>query len=446
MVRDAQRAPVSSGVPNDLAGSGALIGTLDVVPPLSALVNPGYGWASALDQSKRSWRAALGLVFGLVVLLWSGAGAAHDLAIDRLTLWIEPASATLRGQMVFDPELTRSKDAAATPEAERRALEFLRRHLTIEADGKRLVLEYELRELWQPAGATPGDSVMLKAPLSRGARELRVQAPEPMKALVVSVQTRAPNAESTRSTLVLGGQWTAPYRLDSGEPAVAWREGGADQFSLDAGTGQPPRPAPEARARSGSAPEAVAASPWQQAARYVWLGVVHILPRGWDHVLFVAGLVLGSGRRLRPLLLQLSAFTVAHSITLALGALGWVVLPGRLVEILIAVSIAVVALENLASFVKPKYRVWVVLCFGLLHGQGFARVLGELALPQQSFLVALVSFNVGVELGQLIVVGVLLLACYPLKNEATFKRYVLIPGSLFIGAMGLYWAVERLLG
>jgi hypothetical protein len=163
-------------------------------------------------------------------------------------------------------------------------------------------------------------------------------------------------------------------------------------------------------------------------------------------VLFVAGLVLGAGQRFKPLLLQLSAFTLAHSLTLALGALGLVVLPSKLVETLIALSLAVVAVENLLQRGTPRQRVWLVLCFGLLHGQGFARVLTELELPRQSFLVALVSFNLGVEAGQLIVVAGLSVLLYWLRDPLAFRRYAVVPGSLFIAAIGAYWAVERLLG
>jgi hypothetical protein len=200
-----------------------------------------------------------------------------------------------------------------------------------------------------------------------------------------------------------------------------------------------PKPTP-------SAEGFVEASPLSQAWRYLVLGFHHILPLGWDHVLFVAGLVLGSGLKFRLLVLQLSAFTLAHTFTLALGALGLVVLPASVVEPLIAFSIAYVAIENLTPKGASRHRLLVVFAFGLLHGQGFAGALKQTGLPQDSFLIALLSFNVGVELGQLTVVLVLLgLLRFALKPDQ-LRHYVTIPGSLAIALTGLYWGVERLLG
>jgi hypothetical protein len=160
--------------------------------------------------------------------------------------------------------------------------------------------------------------------------------------------------------------------------------------------------------------------------------------------LFVAGLVLGSRRRLRSLLLQLGAFTVAHTVTLGLGALGLVVLPGRIVEPLIAFSIAFVAIENLVTKGEPRHRHAWAFAFGLLHGQGFASALAETGLPSESFLTALFAFNVGVELGQLVVVAVLLAVLYGLSDAERFRRFALRPGSVAIALAGLYWGVERL--
>jgi hypothetical protein len=161
-------------------------------------------------------------------------------------------------------------------------------------------------------------------------------------------------------------------------------------------------------------------------------------------VLFVAGLVLGSRRRFRSLLLQLGAFTVAHTVTLGLGALGLVVLPGRVVEPLIAFSIAFVAIENLLTKGEPRYRPAWAFAFGLLHGQGFASALAETGLPSESFLTALFAFNVGVELGQLAVVAALLVVLYGLSDPERFQRFAVRPGSVAIAMAGLYWGVERL--
>jgi len=137
---------------------------------------------------------------------------------------------------------------------------------------------------------------------------------------------------------------------------------------------------------------------------YLPVGFDHILPLGLDHILFVLGLFLLSTRA-APLLWQISAFTLAHTVTLALGALGIVNVPSSIVEPIIALSIVYVAVENLFSDGLSRWRPFVIFGFGLLHGLGFASVLGEFGLPQDQFIPALISFNVGVELGQLTVIA-----------------------------------------
>ena len=143
------------------------------------------------------------------------------------------------------------------------------------------------------------------------------------------------------------------------------------------------------------------------AWRYLRLGFWHIIPEGLDHILFVVGLFLLSAK-LKPLLLQVTAFTVAHTVSLALSTYGVVGLSPSIVEPLIALSIAYVAIENLATRELTPWRPAVVFLFGLLHGLGFAGVLGEIGIPEPDFLVALLSFNVGVEAGQLAVLALAL--------------------------------------
>jgi hypothetical protein len=179
--------------------------------------------------------------------------------------------------------------------------------------------------------------------------------------------------------------------------------------------------------------------------RYLVLGFWHIVPEGLDHVLFVLGLFLLSAR-LRSLLWQVSAFTAAHTVTLALATYGVVTLPSRIVEPLIALSIAYVAVENVFTEELKPWRVWVVFAFGLLHGLGFAGVLGELGLPRGELAAALLAFNAGVELGQLAVILLALLALGAFRHRAGYRRRVVVPASLAIAAVGLYWAVERILG
>jgi hypothetical protein len=178
--------------------------------------------------------------------------------------------------------------------------------------------------------------------------------------------------------------------------------------------------------------------------QYVVLGYEHILPKGLDHILFVLGLFLMS-TRWKALLAQVTAFTVAHSITLGLAIYGAVSLPSRVVEPLIAASIVYVAVENVLSREVHRSRIAVVFCFGLLHGLGFAGVLRELGLPRSQFLPALVSFNVGVELGQLSVIALAFLAVGWLGSRPWYRKRIVIPGSLAIAATGLYWTIQRLL-
>ena len=182
------------------------------------------------------------------------------------------------------------------------------------------------------------------------------------------------------------------------------------------------------------------------AAEYVGLGFTHILPKGVDHILFVLGIFLFS-LHLRPLLLQVTAFTVAHSITLGLSLYGYISLPASIVEPLIALSIVYVAVENILTSELKPWRIYVVFAFGLLHGMGFAGVLTELGLPRSDFVTALIAFNVGVELGQLAVIAIAFLAVGVwFGKKPWYRQRIVIPGSVGIAAMGAWWTVERVFG
>ena len=181
------------------------------------------------------------------------------------------------------------------------------------------------------------------------------------------------------------------------------------------------------------------------ALQYLWLGYTHILPKGLDHILFVLGLFLLSPRW-QTMLLQVTAFTVAHSITLALSIYGVVSLPSRIVEPLIALSIAYVAIENLVTRELKPWRVALVFMFGLLHGLGFAGVLRQLGLPREEFVTALVTFNLGVEGGQLTVIALALTIVGAVMKKAWYRQRVVIPASAAIAAIGIYWTVTRLSG
>ena len=177
---------------------------------------------------------------------------------------------------------------------------------------------------------------------------------------------------------------------------------------------------------------------------YVGAGFDHIVPDGLDHILFVTGLFLFSAR-IRPLLWQITMFTIAHSLTLAMAMTGLIELPARVVEPLIALSIAYVGIENVWHRQLHKSRLVLVFGFGLLHGLGFASMLSDFGMPDRAFATALISFNVGVEGGQL---AVILLAYLSLGlwfgTRPYYRSIVAIPGSLVISAVGLYWTWQRL--
>ena len=183
--------------------------------------------------------------------------------------------------------------------------------------------------------------------------------------------------------------------------------------------------------------------------RYIHSGIIHIVPHGLDHILFVIGL-LAFSRSGHHLLLQISLFTVAHTLTLAGASLGLITLSPALVEPLIALSIAYIGVENLlrsSPQITPQFtlmRGGVVFAFGLLHGLGFASVLADFGLPDTAFLASLISFNIGVELGQLIVViPLFVLFRYILAEPKYYKIIFQVPVSVLIALIGIYWALER---
>lgn len=273
----------------------------------------------------------------------------------------------------------------------------------------------------------------------------------PVQPSVEYTVTPAPDATSAAlATIRLAGDipvgareftwtygWTfASYALsvrhaDAAEPAVLWLEGGDTSAPFPVGSD------PMIRIDSWGLTSS------RIAWRYLVLGFTHIVPHGLDHMLFVLGLFLLSGR-LRTVLWQVSAFTLAHSLTLALSIYGAITAPPALVEPLIAVSIAYVAIENIVLRDLKPWRVSLVFAFGLLHGMGFAGVLQEIGLPRAEFLTALVTFNVGVELGQLAVIGAAFLLVGWRSSSAWYRDRVVVPASAAIACMAIYWTIERL--
>ena len=185
---------------------------------------------------------------------------------------------------------------------------------------------------------------------------------------------------------------------------------------------------------------------------YVSIGIGHILPDGADHILFVLAVFLASVR-LKALVWQISAFTVAHTVTLGLAAVGFISPSADLVEPLIAFTIAFVAIENLIFREMSVWRPAVVFGFGLVHGLGFAGFFGQLGLPPGQFWSALIGFNIGVEIGQLSVIAVAALLGYGVRRAlrdpagtAGYRNWIVRPGSALIGLTGLWWSIARLSG
>ena len=188
-----------------------------------------------------------------------------------------------------------------------------------------------------------------------------------------------------------------------------------------------------------------APSKWQQFTNYLQIGFVHIVPKGLDHILFVVGLFLLS-TQLRPLLIQITSFTLAHSVTLALGIYGVLNISPAIVEPLIAASIIYVCIENIYADKLSRWRPIIVFLFGLLHGLGFASVLQEIGLTSTNFVTDLVAFNIGVELGQLTVIAACFLAVgIWFRNKPWYRQMITIPASIVIAFIASYWLVERTL-
>jgi HupE / UreJ protein len=177
---------------------------------------------------------------------------------------------------------------------------------------------------------------------------------------------------------------------------------------------------------------------------YVKLGFEHIIPLGLDHILFVVGLYLLSPK-LKTIIWQATAFTVAHTITLIMSMKNIIVAPPDIVEPIIALSIVFIAVENLITSTLQPWRIALVFAFGLVHGMGFASALNELGIPRDAFFSSLLSFNVGVELGQISVI----LLCYAafgrwFSEREWYKPRVVVPMSLGIAAIAVFWTIERI--
>ncbi|SEN05057.1 HupE / UreJ protein [bacterium A37T11] len=177
---------------------------------------------------------------------------------------------------------------------------------------------------------------------------------------------------------------------------------------------------------------------------YLVLGIKHIIPLGFDHILFIISLFLLSPN-LKIVGIQASTFTLAHSITLGLAMYHLVNPPPAIVEPLIAASILLVALANIFRPGLHSSRVVIIFIFGLVHGLGFATVLTGLGLPENRYFLGLVMFNLGVEIGQFTII----LAAYAIylliqARHIAYRTYVVIPTSICIAVISFYWTIQRL--
>ncbi|HXG69711.1 MAG TPA: HupE/UreJ family protein [Gemmatimonadaceae bacterium] len=335
---------------------------------------------------------------------------AHEMGSTRVAIWI--SDDRYRVEIVTDAQALADKLAAASREApgaalgapeERRFGERLHGRMTLSFDGVPV----------HPA---------VSYAVSPATRDM---------ASVVTIELTGPLPEGAQTLQWTYGWTYASYSLtvqrpNQVQPSVTWLSGGESSAPVVLG---------------GPAP---VDSRFQVATRYLRLGFTHIVPYGFDHVLFVLGIFLLT-RQLRPLLVQVTAFTVAHSLTLALSIFGVVALAPAVVEPLIALSIAYVAIENLLVRTVKPWRVVVVFAFGLLHGLGFAGALQERGLPRSEFVTALVTFNLGVEAGQLGVIGTaFLLVGLWFGNRPWYRRRIVMPASALIACIGVFWTVDRL--
>jgi hydrogenase/urease accessory protein HupE len=188
-------------------------------------------------------------------------------------------------------------------------------------------------------------------------------------------------------------------------------------------------------------------APIQQVAwYYFWLGFQHIIPQGLDHVLFIIGISL-INTKLRTVIYQASAFTVAHTIALALSMKNIIVAPPPIIEPIIALSIVFVAVENILLRELKPWRLLLVFFFGLIHGLGFASALNEVGLPPGEFFTSILSFNLGIEACQVLIIAFLFsFLISPFKKKTWYRYRIVYPISMLIALVGGYWVVERLMG
>ena len=183
-------------------------------------------------------------------------------------------------------------------------------------------------------------------------------------------------------------------------------------------------------------------TPGKTIIEYLILGVEHIVPKGLDHILFIIGIFFYA-LKFKPLLLQVTMFTLAHSITLILASFNLIFIPASIVEPLIALSISYVAIENIFQKRSTLLRYFIIFIFGLIHGLGFAFVLGDIGLNTSQLVLSLISFNVGVEIAQIAIIILASVIFIIPSRQSWYRMFLQIPISVIISLIGLYWFIER---
>ena len=364
----------------------------------------------------------------LLVACWTRPAAAHDFSLtDTLVLF--------KGDGTYQVDLSCDLDALALgvgPEMgaleAKAALDALPpAELEAKVTSLRTMLQRRVRLRFD--GITEVPEVVFP---DRGSERLRASGAPSLLGTTARLVGRVP-ADSGAFTLQLSSSFPPALLTLLDQNTATGR-----RIPLQPGEQSPPIPLGVPLSSAEVSP----AGTLDTAARYLILGFLHILPKGLDHILFVLGLFLLAARW-KPLLWQVSAFTAAHTLTLGLATFGVVSVPASIVEPLIALSIAYVAIENLITQELKPWRPALVFGFGLLHGLGFAGVLAELGLPTGEAVPALLAFNAGVELGQLTVLAAAFLLLGTFREDPWYRKRIVLPLSFTIAAVGLYWAVVR---
>ncbi|MEM1223082.1 MAG: HupE/UreJ family protein [Verrucomicrobiota bacterium] len=382
--------------------------------------------------AERSWPWVLGVLF----CVFTASLNAHYLNMTRSSLYLDTANQTGRIDLLVDftkqigspiryHDLT-VKAPDLVVGAKQGLSNALTEGLYIEVDGQLIALELEsftfpdlplrkFTEQW----AAPMSKLTYRFDLPPSARQLRVRTDSFLKIefpLVLSIGSD----QDERKILT---RWLEPGQASPVYSLAATVASMPEDESLEPESGEED-------------------SFFLLILRYVQLGFEHIIPKGFDHILFILGLFFLS-HRWRPLLAQASVFTFAHTLTLLFSSLDWIVYSPQIVEPLIALSIVYVGFENVFVKQLQKGRLLIVFIFGLIHGMGFANMFSEIDLAMAEFFVALVCFNFGVELGQIAVLCLAWLAMCSFFSRPYYRRVFQIPASILIAVVASFWFFER---